>query len=68
VHNPAFLCISFQHSRHPAETITMPEIFSNLRKEITKRKLAWLHEVMPYIYTIAGFLLIYLIHHANIIK
>ena len=46
----------------------MSELFSTLRKEIIKRKLEWLHEVMPYLYTIAGFLVIYLIHHASTIK
>jgi hypothetical protein len=43
----------------------MSELFSTLRKEFTRRKLEWLHEVMPYLYIIAGFLLIYLIHHAS---
>jgi len=42
--------------------------FSSPRKEITKRKFVWLHEALPYLYIIAGFLVIYLIHHANSIK
>ena len=45
-----------------ADTITMSGIFSN---ETIKRKYPWLHEVIPYVYIIAGFLTIYLIHHAN---
>jgi hypothetical protein len=54
--------------RHPADPTIVPEILSNLRKEFTRRKLEWLHEVMPYVYIIAVFLVIYLIHHATTIK
>ena len=46
----------------------MPEIFSNLRKVIARRKLEWLFEVMPYLYITAGFATLYLIHHAITLK
>jgi hypothetical protein len=58
----------FQPSKHLADTMVVPEIFSNLRKEITRRKPEWLFEVMPYLYITAGFATLYLIHHAIIVK
>jgi len=63
------MCKPFWHS---ADITIVPELFSNLRKEITRRKLEWLHEwlheVIPYAYIIAIYLVIYLIHHATTIK
>jgi len=54
----------YKSTRHLADTTVVPDLLSTLRKEITKRKLEWLFEVVPYICIITGFLVIYLIHNA----
>jgi len=45
----------------------VPEIFTHLRREIIKRKPYWLCDVLPYLYVIAIFLALYLIHQAHIL-